>query len=782
MKLRVLSGAAALALAASAAAGPAVRAAAAVPPASSPGTTRAALPAGAADGNLSSTALSSWETDGTVWAVAYANGVVYAGGQFTHALPPGTPAGTTTGEVPRTYLAAFNSTTGALIASFSPAITGTSSSDGVYALAVSPDGKTLYAGGIFKHVDGVYRDNLAAFSLSTGALTTWAPPAYGKVNTIAPSPDGSKLYIGGAFNELGIPLTARKYAGAVDSSGHVLPWAPALNDAVTSIAVAPDDSQVLVGGYFQTINGVPQNAAGAVDPAAGTRTEPWNANIVPYKPPGCTGAVKDIIIGGSVAYLAAEGTGGGCFDGDFAVSLSLTGGDKLIWQNDCLGATQALAIINGWLFKGSHAHDCAFAPGGFPQVPAGGPGHHLLDQSLTDGTLGHWTPDDNGNPLGPREMATNGSRLFLGGDFTTVNGKPQEGFAIFPAGPDPVHPSNPATAPAVTSTSAGVDSVSFPAVSSRDVGTLKYAVFRDGGTTPVATLTATSWPWALPVLHYQDKGLRPGSSHTYTYTASDGTHTTARSPASARVTVSGKSPSLTYRQTVLADKPSFLWPLDQKSGTTASDASPHRFNGIYEPGTTKGVPGPITGQLATAFDGRSGLVTSARPVNSPGTFSIELWFRTSTNKGGKLAGLGNAQTGASSNYDRQIYMMNDGQLVFGVWPGHNETIETRNVYNDGQWHHVVATLSPTAGLALYVDGGLAGTNPATSDESYTGYWRAGGDNLNGWNLDPWGNSQGTTEPYSYYVNGSIADVAVYPGALSAAHVLAHYAAALHQNK
>ena len=63
------------------------------------------------------------------------------------------------------------------------------------------------------------------------------------------------------------------------------------------------------------------------------------------------------MISGSTAYFADEGNGGGCFDGDFAVSLGST--DQLLWQNDCLGATQALEVINGYLFKGSHAHDCA---------------------------------------------------------------------------------------------------------------------------------------------------------------------------------------------------------------------------------------------------------------------------------------------------------------------------------------------------------------------------------------------------------------------------------------
>ena len=50
---------------------------------------------------------------------------------------------------------------------------------------------------------------------------------------------------------------------------------------------------------------------------------------------------------------------------------------------------------------------------------------------------------------------------------------------------------------------------------------------------------------------------------------------------------------------MLADNPSFLWPLNDTGGT-AADASPNGFNGIYEPGTTQGVTGPFTGTNATA--------------------------------------------------------------------------------------------------------------------------------------------------------------------------------------
>jgi hypothetical protein len=730
-----------------------------------------AKPSGTSPGqSVSSVVSPSWQTNGTVWALAAVHGVIYVGGQFTSVRPPGDALGT--GETPRTYLAAFSTSTGALL-SFDPTLDGR-----VNSLAVSPDGSTLYVGGAFTHADGAYHAYLAAFSTSTGALiSTWKPTAGAPVLSVAPSPNGSTVYAGGDFTKL--DSVARTDAGAVTAAtGALLPWAPVLNGTLTSVAVAPDDSRVLVGGYFTTINGLKQMAIGSTDPSTGANA-PWASNIVPDNPPACTSAVKDIVISGSTAYIADEGTGAGCFDGDWAANVS-TG--ALVWQNDCLGATQALVVLNGLLYKGSHAHDCAYAPGGFPQVanPAGGwVDHRLLTQSLVDGAIGHWTPTTNGNNLGPRVFATDGSELFLGGDFSTVNNKPQQGFARFEPTPDTTTPGHP-VAPSVSSTSAGVDSVSFSAVADSDDGTLSYAIYRDSGKTPIATIQATSWPWAEPILHYRDAGLTPGSSHTYTVTASDGTHTSAKSPVSASVKVASTSPALSYWQTVLGDHPSFLWPLNEKSGTTAADASPNGFNGSYESGTTQGAAGPITGDpdTATSFNGQTGLVTSAKQVTGPQTFSIEGWFRTYTNTGGKLIGFGSSQTGLSTSYDRMIYMMNDGQLVFGVYNGGRFTIETTKTYNDGKWHYVVATVDPKAGMALYVDNQLIGTSTNAGAQNYAGYWRVGGDNLKGgWNLDFWGsNSQGTTEPNGYYFNGTIGDVAVYPFALSAAQVAAHYAA------
>ena len=87
-------------------------------------------------------------------------------------------------------------------------------------------------------------------------------------------------------------------------------------------------------------------------------------------------------------------------------------------------------------------------------------------------------------------------------------------------------------------------------------------------------------------------------------------------------------------------------------------------------------------------------------------------------------------------------------------------------FKNGAWHHVVASLSNTAGMTLYVDGKKVGRRPGTTTaQDYSGYWRIGGDNLSSW----------PNKPSSGYLAGAIDDVAIYPTALSLAQVSAHYA-------
>ena len=233
--------------------------------------------------------------------------------------------------------------------------------------------------------------------------------------------------------------------------------------------------------------------------------------------------------------------------------------------------------------------------------------------------------------------------------------------------------------------------------------------------------------------------------------------------ASGRVSALPAAPADPYGAAVFNSSPTQYWRLGEPAGPTAADSSPSNGStGTYTGGVTFGVQGAVPGTINTAvtLNGSDGAIYSNNAVSSPTVYSEELWFKTNTSSGGKLIGFGSSQTGASGSYDRHVWMLNSGQLVFGVWTGQTNTISSTAAYNDGQWHHMVATQA-SDGMKLYVDGQLTGTNPQASQQAYTGYWRVGGDTT-------WGGNS------SNYFAGTIDEVAVYNTELSASDVANHF--------
>jgi hypothetical protein len=203
-------------------------------------------------------------------------------------------------------------------------------------------------------------------------------------------------------------------------------------------------------------------------------------------------------------------------------------------------------------------------------------------------------------------------------------------------------------------------------------------------------------------------------------------------------------------------------PTAANSGTLGSSANAtYSSYGVYY-GVTPGPRCALNQEAAVWLDGSNGAISANNAITNPQTFSIQLWFATTTSSGGKLMGFGSSTTGASGNYDRHIYMLNSGQLAFGVYDGSaTHTITSAAAYNDGIWHLATATFSGTAGMTLYVDGAqVARDSTSKVAQNFTGYWRIGYDNLNAW----------PNAPSSYYFNGAVAAAAVFPTVLSAAEV------------
>jgi hypothetical protein len=679
-------------------------------------------------GILNASPESSWQTNAPARSVTSGNGVVYIGGDFTAVRPPGTVPGA--GEQPALHLTAFDAATGIPMAGFSPTITSTSSTAAtVFSTALSPDGSILYLGGRFTTVDGVARPNIAAVSAATGALLPWAPKlsATSTVFAVTTTPSGA-VYLGGQFAV--VNGTGRANAAEVDTSGKLLPWNPGVNGPVHTIMLAPDGTEAVIGGNFGTVGGVTHRSIMAVDPVTGALNTAWGSG--PFMSPlfqvwHMAGDANQLYIGG-VDFGGSQGYYE--FDGTAALSWS-TG--AVVWSDYCYGDTHSVAVVGNVLYAGSHAHDCSSVPGGFPHLTT----HRDLNaEDATTGQMLPWYPNDNasGNEAtGSAASTTDGTQLFVVGDFTKVNGQWQQGFVRFGPTGDGTPPSTP-TPPTAQANPDNTVTVEQQTSVDIDDGTLSYTLVRDAKAV-VDTVTQSSRFWNEPVVTLTDS-TAPVGRHTYSVSVSDGVNV-VKSRVSNAVFVGGAAPT-TWSSAVSQSGPISWWRLGEATPAAGAVDSTSRTSGaLYQGGVTFGTPGAVAGDTNTAvtLDGGSGYLASRVATPDPETFSASIWFNTTTATGGVLFGFGDRQTGLSNNYDRHLYMIDSGQLEWGAWTGSPQLVTSPSSYNDGQWHQAIATLGP-AGMTLYVDGALVGSNANTQAQQFIGYWRVGYDNLSGWPGQP----------------------------------------------
>ncbi|MFE0694473.1 LamG-like jellyroll fold domain-containing protein [Streptomyces sp. NPDC059171] len=695
--------------------------------------------------------LSTWQTNGIVWSMAAGDGVVYAGGTFSTLRPPSAAPGTS--EQSAVNFAAFDAATGAPT-DCSLSFTVSSGTATVRALALSPDGETLYAGGRFGAVNGEGVSNFAAIDTASCTVSnTFKIGVSATVRGLAATDD--TVYLAGDFTTVG--GQTRSHFAAVTTDASLLPFTADADEVARAVEVTPDGQNVLLGGDFFRINGTNTHALAVVDATTGQLTKSYSGFI------HNNSTVQDITTDATGFYTANEGTGGGVFDGRIALDLS---DFEQRWRDTCLGATQAVLVHSGVLYSGSHAHDCS-SMGAFPDQPR----KHLLAQSVDDPKLLPWFPDTNdgiGEPVGPRVMTRTGSGghdyLWVGGEFTTVNSRPQQGLTRFADGPDTGTPWVPNVS--LSTLTPGQIDVNWQTSFDTDDGELTYRIYKDGSNTPIHTTTGYSVFWDRPQLTWTDTDVAPGETHSYRITASDGTNTSSKSPSQSATVASTTE---AYPARVRADGASLYWRYDEGVSTFAHDSSGNLDNGFMRNGpayrqTPAAVAGPST---AIGLNGSNEYIYSNRRHPQPDRYTIETWIKTTTSRGGRIIGFGNLTQQNSSRRDKHIYMRNDGRLVFGVQSGGTRTITTSGAYNDGQWHHVVATQGPLGqGMSLYVDGQLRASNILVSgNQDYDGYWRVGGDNLSGW----------PSRPTSNFFEGQIDETAIYPTALSGSTISAHYA-------
>ena len=274
-------------------------------------------------------ALPTVRMDGVAWSQAIVNTTVYVGGSFANARAAGAAPGTD--QTPRANVLAYDLATGALNTAFAP-----STNAQVLSVAASPDGSRVYIAGDFTSVSGATRDRVAAFDTATGALiASFSQTVDGRVKTIIATND--RVYIGGGFTTVnGIGRT--RLAAVRASDGAVLDWAPSADYNVNAMVLTPDGSRVIVGGAFANVSGVPAYGLAAVDAAPGA-VLPWAANQT-VRDAGPNAAILGLstdgtnIYGNGYVYVG----GGGNLEGTFSADPN---SGTIHWVQDCHGDTYA---------------------------------------------------------------------------------------------------------------------------------------------------------------------------------------------------------------------------------------------------------------------------------------------------------------------------------------------------------------------------------------------------------------------------------------------------------
>ncbi|WP_241992067.1 LamG-like jellyroll fold domain-containing protein [Cryobacterium lyxosi] len=735
---------------------------------------------------VSADSLPTAQINGVVWAQLIVGDTVYVGGEFTRSRPAGSADGVN--EVVRNNLLAYNLTTGVLVASFNPDVNGA-----VRALTVSNDGSRLFAGGYFTNIGGVNRYRVAAFAVQSGALIPdWAPVLNAGVKALTFA--GDSVYVGGTFTSASGKSRARM-AAFNGSTGALLPWSgtPA-GGTVNALVASPDGSKVVIGGSFTTYNDSsnPGYGMAATDATTGASL-PWKVNGL-IRNAGSQAAILSLT--GSAE--GVFGTGyvfgdGGNLEGTFRASWE---DGSLIWVEDCHGDTYSAVPAGDKVYTTEHAHYCGNIDG-FEQTSPW-TYHRTLAFSMDVGgvitadTHGYYNfegtprpdllafyPDINtgsftGQGQGPWHVTADTQYLLYGGEFTMVNNKRQQGLARFAVpsiapnneGPRVTNASFDPSAflPSVMSFASGTARLSWKSAYDRDNESLTYEVLRDG--VPVTSVQGLSSDWNRPALSFTDTGLTPGQSYSYRIRVTDPFGNT-QTGGSASVTITSDTLS-DYSASVFADSPKSYWPLNEASGAPAFDWT-GGADLTRNAGVSPGVPGAIVDAAITAsrFDGTAtGFAATNDAQSSSNSFSVETWVKTETTQGGKIIGFGNSDSGQSTDYDRHVYMDTGGRVWFGVHPGGVQTIASSASYNDGQWHHIVASLG-SSGMSLLIDGKkVAQRASITSGQDYQGFWRVGGDNVTGW----------PSQPTSAFIAADIAQVAVYSAPLTQKQIVAHFVA------
>jgi len=221
-----------------------------------------------------------------------------------------------------------------------------------------------------------------------------------------------------------------------------------------------------------------------------------------------------------------------------------------------------------------------------------------------------------------------------------------------------------------------------------------------------------------------------------------------------------------YSDRIIADGASHYWRLGETNGAVALDII-GGATGTISGGVTLNQPGALSdGTTAMSFNAVDGKISTAANVSIGPVFSVEFWERTTVlNKGICGVRFPNATQDTYAfavvgNTSLQCFVTYANALS----PNSSNVASIVSPVANGQWHHIVWTFPGGTVINVYVDGVAFPVDTPLN--------RA----LVGSTLMPF--DIGTSTALGLFWSGSLDEVAIYPRALTAAEIAAHYALSL----
>jgi hypothetical protein len=283
--------------------------------------------------------------------------------------------------------------------------------------AIQPTDSIVYIGGTFTALNSVVSYGIiAATDSTTGNATSWLPYNIGPNNTWCIYQfllTDKYIYACGAFDV--INNVTRNGIFKMDLKGNVITgWDPGatLTGGIYMVhSLAQCGDKIIAGGSFTGIGGQTVSNLAAIDTGTGIASATWLPNpnnyvytLLPVGNKLFVGGLFTSIGGKTVTSLAAiDINSGNAYDWD-AKLFNINGNNIYPW---------ALAYFNGALFAG----------GDFVAI-----GHTIRNRlaavDLATGCLTSWNPNISQSGTNVYSLVRAGNKIFAGGSFTQVGGSP----------------------------------------------------------------------------------------------------------------------------------------------------------------------------------------------------------------------------------------------------------------------------------------------------------------------------------------------------------------------